>query len=355
MIPREYTEPLEVTYRKYKKGKWLFCALLFPILIVSFFCSLAIGTAHLPLNEIGQIFWQIISGHASTLETSAGIIIRDFRLPRISMGCLTGIALGVSGSVMQVILRNPLADPYICGISAAAGFGASLAIVSGIGIMSGPYLVIGNAFFFSLISVGIILTISSKRGATPQTLVLTGIALLFLFQAMTTVLQYFGDSDAVKAALFWTIGDLGRASWDKIVIVAPFVFAGTAYLCFQSRDLNLINAGDETAKSLGINVVRVRILSLVASTIMVAGIVSFTGTIGFIGLIAPHIVRFLIGNNNTILVPASGLAGAILLVLSDTLARTILSPIILPVGTLTAFLGVPLFVYLIAFRKETLQ
>ncbi|MCG8550486.1 MAG: iron ABC transporter permease [Desulfobacterales bacterium] len=331
------------------------CGLLLPVLILSFLGSLAIGSASLSLSEVTQVLWQLISDHVSVPDTSAGIIIRDFRLPRISMGCLTGMALGASGAVMQVVLRNPLADPYICGISAAAGFGASLAIISGISIMTGLFFVVGNAFIFSLISVSIMLAVSGRKGAAPQTMILTGIALLFFFQAMTTILQYFGDSDAVKAAVFWTIGDLGKAGWGEISIITPFVFAGTAYLCFQSRDLNLINAGDETAQSLGINVTRVRILSLVVSTVMVAGIVSFTGTIGFIGLIAPHMVRFFVGNDNTILIPASGLVGAVLLIISDTLARTVLSPVILPVGTLTAFLGVPLFVYLIIFKKEMLQ
>jgi iron complex transport system permease protein len=127
------------------------------------------------------------------------------------------------------------------------------------------------------------------------------------------------------------------------------------YLCWQAGNLNLVNAGDETAQSLGIHVGRIRILSLIVSTIMVAGIVSFTGTIGFIGLIAPHMVRFLIGNDNAILIPSSALLGAILLVISDTFARTVMSPIILPVGTVTAFLGVPLFVYLIVYRNEMLQ
>mgnify|MGYP000480613890 CR=1 FL=1 len=349
------TEILEAAYRKYKKGKWLFCMLLLPVLLVAFFYSLAVGSADISLQEIRQVFWQLISGQSPVVESSTSLIVREFRLPRIAMGALTGMALGASGAVMQVVLRNPLADPYICGISAAAGFGASLAIILGVGVMTGPYLVIGNAFVFSLLSVGVILMISGKKDAAPQTMVLTGIALLFFFQAMTTIIQYFGDSDAVKAAVFWTIGDLGKAGWDKISLIAPFVFAGTIYLCWKSKDLNLINAGDETAKSIGIHVGRVRILCLVVSTVMVAGIVSFTGTIGFVGLIAPHMVRFLIGNDHTILIPSSALLGAILLIVSDTFARTILSPIILPVGTVTAFLGVPLFVYLIVYRNEMLK
>ncbi len=345
---------LETIYIKYRKGKRLFCLLLLPLLVLSVLCSLTIGSAQISLDEIRGILWPVILGHAPVLDNSTGIIILNFRLPRIAMGILTGMALGASGAVMQVILRNPLADPYICGISAAAGFGASLALISGVGIMAGHYLVIGNAFVFSLLSAGIILMISAKNGAAPQTMLLIGIALLFFFQAMTTILQYFGDPDAVKAAVFWTVGDLGKAEWGKIAVVAPLVLGGTAYLWFQARNLNLINDGDETAKSLGIRVGRVRVLSMVVSTVMVAGIVSLAGTIGFIGLISPHMVRFFTGNDNTVLIPASSLLGAILLIVSDTCARTILSPVVLPVGTVTAFLGVPLFVYLIIYNNRGL-
>ncbi len=174
---------------------------------------------------------------------------------------------------------------------------------------------------------------------------------------MMTIIQYFGDSDAVsdsdavRAAVFWTIGDLGKADWNKIAITAPLVFTGEALLIWKSADLNIMNTGDSCAKSLGINVHGTRIFTMMVCTLMVAGIVSFTGTIGFIGLVAPHMVRMATGMDNRILVPAAGLVGAALLVLSDTLARTIMPPVILPVGAVTAFLGVPLFVYLIVKKK----
>jgi len=185
-------------------------------------------------------------------------------------------------------------------------------------------------------------------------MILMGLALLFFFQAMTTIIQYFGDSDAVKAAVFWTVGDLGKADWGKLSIAAPLVLIGEALLIWKSGELNIMGTGDASAKSLGVDVNRTRIVTMVVCTFMIAGIVSFTGTIGFIGLVAPHIVRMITGNDNRILVPASGLVGAVLLVVSDTLARTVLSPVILPVGAVTAFLGVPLFVYLIVKKKGEL-
>lgn len=286
-----------------------------------------------------------------TLGGGAGFILKEFCLPRVLMGILAGMALGCAGAVMQVVLRNPLADPYILGISSAAGFGASLAIVAGIGFLPGTYMVMGNAFVFSLLASGMILAISGRHGASPQAMILTGMALLFFFQALTTLLQYFGDADAVKAAVFWTVGDLAKAGWDEIAMAGPVVAAGVVLLWRRAGDLNLLNAGDDTAQSLGIRVGRLRIFTMVVSAVMIAGIVSFTGTIGFVGLVSPHLVRMVAGNDNAILIPASGLVGAILLILADAGARTIFSPVILPVGTVTAFLGVPLFLFLI-IRKN---
>lgn len=342
---------LRESYRKFRLRKKLFVIVLIPVVALLVGSAVAFGSADIALPDVWTtIFGKIFTGDAAAAGHT-DIIIWKLRLPRVLMGVFAGIALGSSGAVMQVVLRNPLADPYILGISSAAGFGASLAIILGVGIISGPYLIIGNAFLFSLLSSGIILAIAGRKGASPQAMVLTGLALLFFFQAMTTMLQYFGDSDAVKAAVFWTVGDLGKADWDKLAIITPLVILGAGLLIWKAKDLNIMSAGDESAKSLGINVSRLRISTMIISTLMVAGVVSFNGTIGFIGLVAPHIVRMIIGTDNKILVPASGLVGAMLLVISDTVARTVLSPVILPVGAVTAFLGVPLFVYLIV-RKS---
>ncbi|MBI9109456.1 MAG: iron ABC transporter permease [Spirochaetales bacterium] len=344
---------LKEVYNKHRFKKRLFVIILIPIVILLIGLAVAFGSADISFTDVYKaIFRRIVPSLAGGADAGhADIIIWKLRLPRILMGLLAGVALGSAGAVMQVVLRNPLADPYMLGISSAAGFGASLAIVLGVGVFAGPYLIIGNAFLFSLLSSALILALSGRRGASPESMILTGLALLFFFQAMTTIIQYFGDSEAVKAAVFWTVGDLGKADWSKLAITAPLVFVGEVLLIWKSGDLNIMNTGDSSAKSLGINVQGTRIFTMIVCTIMVAGIVSFTGTIGFIGLVSPHLVRMIIGTDNRILVPASGLVGAVLLVLADTIARTILSPVILPVGSVTAFLGVPLFVYLIMKRK----
>ncbi len=346
---------LKEMYKRHRFKKKLFVIVLIPAVISLIGSAIAFGSADISFVDVYlTIFRKLIPGLNSLSMESPGhthIIIWKLRLPRILMGLLAGIALGSTGAVMQVVLRNPLADPYMLGIASAAGFGASLAIVLGVGVFAGSYLIIGNAFLFSLISSALILALSGRKGASPESMILTGLALLFFFQAMTTMVQYFGDSEAVKAAVFWTVGDLGKSDWNKLGMTLPLVVIGEAILIWKSGELNIMNTGDASAKSLGINVQGTRILMMVVCSIMVAGVVSFTGTIGFIGLVAPHLVRMIIGADNRILVPASGLVGAVLLVLADTIARTIISPVILPVGAVTAFLGVPLFIYLIIKKK----
>lgn len=323
-----------------------FLLIMLPLLCLIAAWSAATGCVDIsPLDVFSMIHGRLFG--SGEMSTQAHIIIWQLRLPRIVMGLLAGMALGASGAVMQVVLRNPLADPYMLGIASAAGFGASLAMIFGVGILSGSYLVVGNAFLFSLLASILIMVISGGKGATPESMVLTGLAMLFFFQALTTIVQYFGDSDAVKAAVFWSVGDLGKAGWVKIGQLTPLVFVGLVLLFSRTRDLNLMNAGDSAAQSLGVATGFTRGFSMVVSSLLVAGVVSFTGTIGFVGLVAPHGVRMVIGNDNRYLVPASALVGAVLLIVSDTLARTVLSPVILPVGAVTAFLGVPLLVFLI--------
>ncbi|MEA1865831.1 MAG: iron ABC transporter permease, partial [Euryarchaeota archaeon] len=228
----------------------------------------------------------------------ADVCVWNLRLPRIFLGILAGIGLGLAGAVMQAILRNPLASPYTLGISSGAGFGASLAILSGAGLVGGKYLIIGNAFVFALLVSFIILGLSSRKGATPETMILAGIAMMYLFGAMTTILQYFGEAEAVKEAVFWMVGDLNRSSWPVVTIILGMLLCCAPLLMMRSWDLNVMGAGDETAKSLGVNVKRTRIIAMVVSTLLVATIVCFTGTIGFIGLVAPHMTRLAIGGDN---------------------------------------------------------
>ncbi len=343
---------LNEKYLAFTEKKITIILFLLPVILFAAGIAASLGSANISVGEACTAFLHRFFPNYFASDWLAQTCVWDLRLPRILMAILAGTGLGVAGCIVQGVLRNPLASPYTLGISSGSGFGASLAILAGNGIAGGQYLVIGSAFIFALISSSIIIGIANRRGASPETMILAGIAMTCLFGSATTILQYFGDAEAVKEAVFWMVGDLGRASWEKLSIVSVVLAVCLPLLFWKTWDLNVIGGGDESAHSLGINVKRTRIFLMTVSTLMVAGVVCFTGTIGFIGLVAPHIVRMVIGGDNRFLVPASGLLGAILLLVSDTVARRILAPVILPVGTLTAFLGVPLFLYLIMRKRR---
>lgn len=289
-----------------------------------------------------------------TFETTwfADTIVWGLRLHRILMAIVGGIGLAVAGAVMQGILKNPLASPFTLGISSAAGFGAALAIVMGAGLVGGEWLIVGNAFIFTLLAALAVYGLAKYRGITPETMILAGIAIMYLFQAMTSFLQYIGQAEQVQEVVFWMMGSLGRSSWDKVWIVSGIIAICFPYLLLKSWDINALGAGDETAKSLGVNVERTRVVCMMLVSLITAAVICFTGTIGFIGLVSPHITRMIIGGDHRFLLPASAMVGAILLLAADTVARTIFAPVILPVGIMTAFLGVPFFIYLFLQRKK---
>jgi iron complex transport system permease protein len=352
---KQYTLTKEEIRNRYNKliGKKVFFIffLLFSIILVSG-VSASMGSANLSIWEIySSILHRLFPAYFEP-GWLADVCTWNLRLPRIFMGIVAGFGLGIAGCVTQAILKNPLASPYTLGISSGAGFGASLAILTGISVAGGNYLVIGNAFLFALICSFIILGLSNRKGATPETMILAGIAMMYLFAAMTTILQYFGEAEAVKEAVFWTVGDLDRSSWPKVTIIIGVLTCCLPLLIIKSPDLNLMAAGDETAASLGVNVKRTRIIMMSITTLLVACIVCFTGTIGFIGLVAPHFTRIAVGGDNRFALPVSGLLGALLLTSADLVARRILAPIILPVGAITAFMGAPLFLYMIMKRKR---
>ena len=273
----------------------------------------------------------------------ADVCVWYLRIPRILIAILAGISLGAAGAIMQWALKNPLASPYTLGILSSAGSGASLAIIAGAGIVGGKYLTIGAAFISALIATAIILYISNRSWATPARVVLMGIVMTILLGAMTMILQFFGTSEAVKEAFFWMVGGLGRASWDVLAYMA-----GTAVLCAILLILLIY-----LAPLFSVADKRIRTSAMVVASLLVAITVCFTGTIKFIGLLAPLICRVAIGDDHRFVIPVSGLVGAALLLGSDLVARTVISPVIIPVGWVTAVIGVPLFVYL--FVREVIE
>ena len=314
-------------------------------LIFSFIASLCIGSYNLTPQEV-----------FSSLATDSPIIW-DIRLPRIVTTILVGASLAVSGAVMQCILRNPLASPFTLGISQGAAFGAAFAIIYlGAGLMHrtgesitilNPYLVPFFAFFGSLISVSVILTLSKIRDLSPEAMILAGVAMASLFQAATMLMQYFAEDVMVASVVFWTFGDMGRTNWNEIYVIFSAFAVCITYFIFRRMDYNALTLSDETAISLGVNPQRVRLESLLLSSFLTAICVSFTGIVGFVGLVAPHSIRISVSGDHRYLIPFSTVFGATLLLVADTFGRTVLSPVLIPVGIITAFVGAPVFIYLL--------
>ncbi len=296
------------------------------------------------------------------LQLEAGIssvVIWNIRLPRVIAGIVAGVGLAVAGCVMQTSLRNPLASPSTLGISSAAAFGANLAIVFfGAGTLhsnthdavfiANPYTVTLSAFAFSILAMTLILLLARLRGFSPESVVLSGVAFGSLFSAGSTLVQYFAEDVQVAAMVFWTFGDLGRVSWQEVGILSVLIAGAFGYFQFHRWDYNALESGEDAASSLGVHVEQIRFRSMLAASLITAVAVSFMGIIGFVGLIAPQMMRRVLGIDHRFLIPASAVTGAALLLFSDTLARTMISPIVLPVGAITSFFGAPLFLFLLA-------
>lgn len=252
---------------------------------------------------------------------------------------------------MQSILKNPLADPYTTGVSSGALFGATLAMALSVGLVN-RYVIVMDAFVFSLIPTLVIIMVAKIKNASPTVMIMSGIAVMYIFNACTTVLKLMMDPNSLASIYEWQVGSLTLANWDDIPIMAVTVLIGWIVLQALTRTLNKMNAGDDSARSMGVNVETVRIACLVVVAVMSAIIVSFTGLIGFVGLVSPHIARIFISSDNRFLLPASALFGAALLLIADFVGRTIIAPATLQVGVIMAFIGGPMFLWLIAKRNS---
>lgn len=343
-VPEEYT--------RYTGRKTLFNIAGGALLLLLLVVSISLGSVSIPPGQVLRI---LFTGGGSRQWQ---MIVLHIRLPQALAAVAAGAGLSAAGAAMQSILRNPLGSPFTLGISNAAAFGAAFSVMvlstgamqsSGADAISitNPYLTTVAAFVSCLLAAGVILAIARIRRASPEVMILTGVALGSLFTAGTMFLQYFADDVQLSAMVFWTFGDLARASWRELLIMSSVTAAASVYFLLSSWSYNAIDAGDETAGSLGVPVERKRMLGMLAASLVTATIISFVGVIGFVGLVGPHIVRRLLGDDHRYLIPGSMLAGAILLLAADTVARTVLAPRVLPVAILTAFVGAPVFVGLL--------
>lgn len=331
-------------YKSFTARKMSFIAFLTLLLFGNVLIAISQGAVSLGFSDLFAAVFFVDSGIAQA-------VVWELRLPRIVMAILVGSGLGFAGAVFQAILRNPLASPYTLGVASGAGFGATVAIVFGAGLY-GKYLIAGNAFAFALLTSLLILGISRLKGSTTETMILAGIAIMFLFSSFISLFQYMGTKEEVHEIVFWFFGSLSKVGWKEIgMVVAMMLFSCPILLKF-AWDFNLLAAGEETARSSGVNVERVRIAGIVLASLVTAGAICFTGVIGFIGLVSPHISRMIIGGDHRFLLPASALVGAIIVLAADTLGRTVWAPQVIPIGIVTSFIGVPFFLYLLMRRKR---
>ena len=338
-------------YARTSRTKILFIMFGIIALVVSLIVAVGLGPVTIGFFNSIQILIDHITGNIQ--DRTNDYFIWEGRLPRALLGALTGAGLAVGGCVMQSILNNNLADSYTTGISAGAGFGATIAFIAGITLSTGAYAVVINAFVFSLIPTLVILGISKLKGGSPLVMVMSGIALMYFFNAVSSVFKIMADPKDLAALYAWQLGSLGNCQWPDVILVFVVSIPCTLLLLFFTSRFNLLSFGDDYAKSMGVNVSFLRNTSLVAVTVITAILVSFTGLIGFVGLVAPHICRIVIGSDNRYLLPASAFVGAFLVVVADTFGRVAFQPYELQVGIITAFIGAPLFLYLLLRSKKT--
>lgn len=340
-----------LTYRR-KRLYSIVGLLLLLFIVVGVAASL--GSASIPLSTVWRLLFSWlpwVDADTGTSDTMS-VIVLDIRLPRIMMAGLVGAALATAGATYQGLFRNPLADPYLIGVAQGAGLGAVIAFLLPFSIHAWLGLVPLLAFCGGLLSAGIVYALARVGKALPMTtVILAGVAMGAFLSAVTSFLLL--NSENLHGILIWLMGSFSLSNWDEVQILFPYLLVGLAIIYLYSRPLNLMQLDEEQAQQLGVNVERVKLILLLTATLITAAAVSFAGTIGFVGIIIPHIVRLIWGPNYRFLLPMSTIAGAIFLILADTLARNILAPAELPVGVVTAFFGAPFFLYLLWQKKRS--
>ena len=329
----------KVLYHRY----WLLGVIVLAIL-ASLLLDFTLGPSGLSLGTL----WHTLIDPSSA-NPGTRVIVWDIRLPYALMAVMVGMALGLAGAEMQTILNNPLASPFTLGVSSAAAFGAALAIVLGIGIPGVPdqWFISANAFVFALIAALLLDAITRWTQVATSGVVLFGIALVFTFNALVSMLQFVASEDTLQGLVFWTMGSLARASWDKLGVLA-LAFAVILPLSMMSSwKLTALRLGEDRAVSFGIDVRRLRLATLLRISILSALSVAFVGPIGFIGLVAPHIARLMFGEDHRFYLPGSVLIGALVLSMASVASKNIIPGVIIPVGIVTSLVGVPFFLSII--------
>lgn len=341
-------EPLRA-YRASQRRRWCLVALLLALTLSAMLLDITSGPSSLRFMQALHGLWQ-----PDSLPPSLHVVLWDLRLPVTLLAVLVGVALAVAGVEMQTVLGNPLAEPFTLGVSSAAALGASLAIVLNWGIPGLPaaWLVSGNAFIFALGALALLQLFARRPGADAQILVLFGIAIGFAAAALLSLVQFVASEDALQQLVFWSMGSLARADWLGVGLLALVIACVLPFSWRAASAMTALGLGDERARSYGIDVAHLRRWALLRISLLAAVAVALAGTIGFVGLVGPHVARLLVGDGHRHLLPAAALVGALLMVLASVVSKSIVPGVLLPVGIITALVGLPVFVLLVLRRTR---
>ena len=345
-------------YSRYVWFKVLFIVIFAVLTFLVFWVSLCVGTRDLSVAEVFDYFIKHVQGvtyEPRTQEYFDDKIVWDYRVPRALFGIIAGAGLSIAGAIMQSVMKNPLADPYTTGVSSGALFGVAIAMTLGFSFGATGIAGLGtvtNAILMSMVPVVVILFFSPFFRKSPSTLILAGVAVSYLFNALTSILLVTTDEENLATVYRWQVGSFTDLSWGSLPLMTIAVVVGIAIILPLSNKLNLMSLDDKDAKSLGLNSEKLRVLCLVILSFIAATIVSYVGIIGFVGLVIPHMVRMVIGSDNRYLIPGSVVLGAFFLTACDIISRAIDVQAEVPVGVVTSFIGAPIFLYLIVRQKS---
>lgn len=316
--------------------------------------SLNVGPAKVNLTTVWKVLKDLFV-HNPELSNGERVIVMRVRLPRIAASMLVGVLLANSGLLMQGIFQNPLVSPYTLGVSNGAAFGASLAIVLSAGISSiavSNHLVSIFAFLFAAITMYLVQGIGKLAKDSVKSLLLAGIAVSYMFSSLVSFIKYVVDVENLPELVFWQMGSVSDATWLQIALMLAVAVISLIVMNIYAWDLNVMATGEESAVSLGVNYKRLRRIAFFFSTLMTGVAVAFAGTIGFVGMVAPHVARMMVGNDYRYTIPVSSLCGMLLLLVADSISRMLVTTIALPIGVITSIIGVPFFIWLIVYRRQ---
>ncbi|MEU4775491.1 iron ABC transporter permease [Micromonospora sp. NPDC023633] len=316
------------------------------LLVVLILVAAAVGSVHVSVGDTGRIVWAHLTGATPAVDPAHDQIVWTFRIPRVLLAALCGAGLAVAGVVLQALVANPLADPFILGVSAGGSVGAVTVMALGAGTLGGLG-VSGAAFVGAMLAVALVFTLGQQSGRlNPVRLVLAGVAISYVFTSITSLLQLQTTPNNMRQIMFWLLGSVAGARWEQLQVAGVVVLAVTVLLTLYARQFNALVTGDESATALGIDVKRLRIVSIVLTSLLAGVLIAVAGGIGFVGLMVPHLVRLAFGVDHRRVLPLAALVGAVYLVIVDLLCRTVDPPNELPLNILTALFGAPFFIWL---------